>query len=421
MPELINIRDHGAQNNEDATRILQDFFQDESNRGNSIYIPKGTYLISGTVKIINWNDIKILGNGTLKFIDGLPVNTRDGTQMFHFNNCNNITIEGLSFDGNRRYLEKLPDRYGTWNSFTPRKYYTPIDIQDSHNIMIRGCNFREVSTSSINFDHSQHISIVNNEFYDCFMDAIFTQSDKPPVNSNVMIIGNIIKNINYDHPYGNGMIVNADNLIIAANTIDNVDRTGIKPTDLDNNDIHIKNIVVMNNKISRCKWSGINSQAGKNIKIRGNIISDIGHTGISIAHGAEYPDVRIENVVIKNNIIKRTGLIRGLHGDCGGTYEGIDVITDIENVKIIGNIIDTTQRKGIRLLSPINVIIENNFIKNTEEHSIELSTDIAGNIQCSIVTIRENTFIQSTGLDIFPPGSINRPDITIEDNKLLRE
>ena len=216
------------------------------------------------------------------------------------------------------------------------------------------------------------------------MDPIFT--NYPVGNAHVHIIGNSIKNIRYKHyRYGNGMIVNADDLFIAFNEVDGVDRTCMKPIDNPKS-----NIFVIGTRLTNCDWQGINPQAGKNLIIENNIIENTGNAGILVAGKHARP---IENVLISSNHISNTGI-----GAKPAAYEGISVIRYVDNIKIVSNVIESTKRFGIRLYSPVNVTIENNQIRAVLNDGIAF----AGNLHnfSRQVVVRGNTIVDPGGAGI---------------------
>ncbi len=379
----VNIRDFGAVGDgSDATRALQQAVD----TGCSVLIPAGLYTISATVKLSGLRDVRIFGEGTLTYADGTPTGTA-GVQMLQLDGCANILIENLFFDGNKANLTQPPPP-PAWNSGTPRKYYTPVDIQNSSNVTVQNCEFVNVSTTSVNFQGSSFVRILNNSFADSYMDPIFTIT---PDNDHAYIVGNTIQRIHYQYQYGNGMIVDSNHVYIALNTIDGVDRTGIKPIDRD-----MRCIVVIGNQISNCVWHGINPQGGSSILIADNVIHDVGLSGIYVAP-FEQGTVRttVRDITISDNLIYNTGMTRDDPPALPPHAINTQAYTQgaVENLKISGNSISqATQASGIRLNAMVRTTVENNQIQSAGVNGILLDGNSA--VQGVDVNIRGNSIFQ---------------------------
>lgn len=252
----------------------------------------GTMLLSDTTTLTSREGLTILGGrtGTMKWADGIST----GKQMLQLSGCDRITVDGVLFDGNKGGVATQPDVGGSWNSNAPRKYYTPIDIQSSTNTTVRHCEFFDVSTSAINIENSQNTDVLWNIFRDSYMDPLFTISFG--TNSGARVIGNRISNIRYaSYAYGNGMVLNISDILIAFNEIDGVDRSGIKPFDAAG-PIGAR---ILYNRISNCDWQGINPQNGSDILIEGNLIEYCGSD--SVSGNGIFVSTNPRGVVIRSN------------------------------------------------------------------------------------------------------------------------
>ncbi len=430
MPDAVNARELQDKTGLNDTEAIEAAInQAYADRVGQVFIPRGEWMIGRTIHINNMQDIRIFGGGALRFVDQLPLITPDpapsdedekgryerervaGTQMLHFYNCENILIEGLTFDGNKAN-QTQPPLTGHWNSGYARKYFTPVDIQKSDHVTVRRCNFRDVCTVSVSVDYSNFVDIEHSVFANSYMEAVFTiekQGNYEPTNTNVRVVGNQIKNINYQPwssyqtvshkaAYGNGLLVNAHDLVVAYNNIDTVDRDGMKPCDaICNNQLIVGNIV------TNCYLAGINPQAGRNIVVADNIVHDSEGSGIVV--GSASSNRYTERAVVSNNVLHRLGRRNG--------KDGIVIGRNVTDVKVSGNEIvsvynvasaqkKTINGSGIKLTGATGVTIEGNQIRDMAQHGIVINgisgvTPVPGDTYHSVdVTIRDNT-ISSVG------------------------
>jgi len=342
-----------------------------------ILIPprKKPYSIDKTIKISSSNieklaGVRIFGGGTLKIKELLAT----ATQIFRLENCQNVTIENLNFDGNRAIL-KLPDKND--NSAVGRIWYTPIDIQNCSNITIRHCTFKNVSRSSINLDYSEYVTIAYCIFKDCFMDPIFSKelwarAKGAAANNHVTIFGNTLQDIGFygwdksqppheDDRLGNGIIVSAHNLTVGYNYINGTDRSGMKPCD--NNGANQR---ITGNVVTNCDWQCINPQGSRSMIIDKNILSKAGKSGIRVHITTTDTQGRYNlRVAISNNIIQDIG-------DPNDNTAGIEVGTRAEDLVINGNIVYRSKKHGIRYFSPDKISCSHNQVISAKFNGIYL-------------------------------------------------
>lgn len=327
--------------------------QTAANGNDALYFPPGIYQTDKTT-FTTRNRVHLVGEGVVKF----KASAGALQQVFNFNACTHVLVDGLTFDGNKANQTQPPTAEPDWNGPGNRRQGTALEFDTCTHVMVRDCEFKDFTTVSIALGSSSYVSIVDNYFHDSYMDAIYTFDSS---NSYVNIRGNHVRDLTYTYDYANGFLVNADDLIIDSNLIDNVDRSGTKPFDASG----MTRAVLSNNIIRRCGFQGINPQAGSEISIMGNVITDIQLSGVLVSTASA-----VSNVLVQGNIIKDTGL-----NGSGSSREGISVISDVEKIRLLDNQIEDASRYGIRLYSPDQFDVMNNRIDNPGVAGIALWGD----------------------------------------------
>jgi hypothetical protein len=344
---------------------------------------------------ISGNNASIIGSGTtFTFPNGQAI----GIQMFRLTGTF-ITVTGCVFDGNKSSVATQPDVGGSWNSGAPRIYYTPIDIEGATDVHILDNRFVNVSTSSVNFNNCGRVYIEGNTFVDCYMDPIFTNGGSGQTTEYVLVSHNVIKNIHYGNTvgmaYGNGMIIDASDIVITSNLIDTVDRTACKPTEGGPNRILVANNTVRNIGLAigypAFSLQGANGATTDAIYANNNI-SNCGGGGIAI-NGSD-PNGHIGRVQIIGNTVYNTGLV-----STATNPQGIQVIFG-DVVLIAGNLVDTVGGGGIRVYDSTDVHISDNLIRQITVHPSSRGDgiDIAG-VAGSLRLMIANNTIQNTDRD----------------------
>ena len=98
---------------------------------------KDGYVLSQPVVIKDRRDITIFGGGQL-VLGKTQITTTGGNQIFRFEDCENIVIEDLVFNGNRADLEGALAS-GNWDTRTARQKYSAITLQDCDGVAVRRC------------------------------------------------------------------------------------------------------------------------------------------------------------------------------------------------------------------------------------------------------------------------------------------
>ncbi len=100
MSKTVFLADCGIvpNTNEDYTKALQSIFDNLEN-DSVIHFKKGNYNVFGTLDIRNKKNIKILGNcSTITAHFDSTARVKENNDVFHFINCEDMTIEGFFFD-----------------------------------------------------------------------------------------------------------------------------------------------------------------------------------------------------------------------------------------------------------------------------------------------------------------------------------
>jgi parallel beta-helix repeat protein len=347
---------------------------------------EGTFSVDSTITITSKTGQSLWGPGKFVLQAGRPL----GTQIFNVDTANNITFRYLEFDGNKANQTQPPDD-NTWNTGLPRAYFTAIDMAHSSNVTIENCEFYDVTTTSVNFYDSRNVQLRLNSFHDSYMDAMFTNLEDGIINVNfdILIERNTIRDLTYRdaegeivNRYANGLIVNADDLVVRWNHIDTVDRTGLKPTDDERT-----NILIENNTIIDPGWAGINPQGGSNITIRDNTITDAGTIGISITN-AEPSEVR-SNITIEDNVITSAGY----NAPVAGAKAGMLLSGNASDVTVSGNTITDCNRFGIYILDVDDSTINDNVVSGSNNYNVYIAGDVSD--FSDTVTLQDNTITGS--------------------------
>jgi parallel beta-helix repeat protein len=300
----------------------------------------GDYTVATELDVTTKTGQAFFGSGTFTLAASRPL----GTRMFNATGANKVSWRGLTFDGNKAN-QTQPDVSNGWNTGAPRAYFTPIYTESANNLIIEGCEFHDVCTTSICFNSSVNVQIIQNYFHDSYMDAVFTNLDYDSVD--VVIHRNRVNDLTYaPNGYANGFLVDASDLVITRNTIDNVDRAGMKPTDQP-----VTNVTCQYNTLSNSS-SGFSVQAGSNVDISYNNVSLTVSGGI----GANGVTGTISGLTVTNNVCDQIGTA------AGATQSGILLIDNMEDVIVDNNTITNCYRNGIRLAGGDRFTITNNYI-----------------------------------------------------------
>ncbi|WP_162818017.1 glycosyl hydrolase family 28-related protein [Niabella yanshanensis] len=142
---IINIKDYGAKGNglSDDTKAVQEAINAAKVRSASVYLPKGTYLVSSITILCNLSG----ENGTV-----IKRKAQQKLSKFDFcliRNQNNLSLNNITFDGSVKVTTKREVIDGG----------TPLFVYGSRNIQIQNCIFRNSPQSGLRLEASSNIQI----------------------------------------------------------------------------------------------------------------------------------------------------------------------------------------------------------------------------------------------------------------------
>lgn len=378
--EIINIKEIGVKGDgTDETEIIQKIFN-EVKDGTGIYFPAGKYCIRA-VKIEDKRGLKIFGDGSQSQII-CARKEEPNTHIFDFIDCDDLTIENLTFDTSG--VEKFGgtgiyggDRIRIINN----RFTDPLLIEslaekgpttDRMVLVATGCrNFyfigNIVENLQVEFNHIKSGFFLNNKVYNpIHMGFVTGTITRGTYLEDVIISNNIIK----CRPR-----IATDNFGIFLGT-----RPGIK---LRAKNCFWQNIQIVNNLIIYYPSNNLNSEFG----------------GIMLSQ-PEGTDIYFENVIIKGNQILFNGKVDHKSKVVYKYSDGKPVVEfpfwregfcgiygyKIKNSLIEGNFIRGFP-VGIHLKNIENLTIYNNVALNQTESGYIIEISNGNNI------FKENIFI----------------------------
>ncbi len=338
--------------------------------GQTIYIPSGTYIISGKVFIPS--NTTILGDGRSSVImasAGKPV----GSDLLKISNASNITLSNITLSGNIIYNTRE-------DGHSAKDGIHLLDVWNSNSLTVQNCNFIDNVYACIRIiGNCSDISVDNSNFenVDCGVITLGSGNVDSLSVSNSYFDGH--QNSECVSLYSTGLHTN---IIVK----DNVMKNKIYGIAINFAKATVNNAKVLNNKISDCA------------------------VGIFLNH--------VSNAeVIENSIINTTALTNG------GT--GISA-TSCSNIYISNNIVTYTRQQGLYIKDCVSSNISKNTItdcgyQNNNYHCV----DIHGT--CSDLQIIGNTVIRNdTTLSPYSlvvncngSGTTNIQDTTVINSKLV--
>lgn len=344
---VFNPLEYGAKpndNNDDSDAFQRCLDEARKKVGTKIVIPPGRYIIGKELHINETNTLFIEGDGAV-----LVKPSGNGSNIFYGNDNKQITIQNLTFEGNR-----VADFKEKW----PGKMNACAIIGRSSGVRFENCVVRDfhygvcLGTST---DNGYDVWVVNCQFENCHSDIDLY--GKPSVH----IVGNSSHNctghsIQIEPPY---------------NRTDGIADYRMQPQI---EALSVGNIV-SNNVIEGCKGAGIILFGGcENITVTNNHIINFGQTGIMTHDGSS-------NVLISNNIV--TNSIRANANDRPWTGSGAGILlADVKNAVVVGNVISCTNT-GIYVLNNSGAIISNNKISDSKDSGMCLYNTTSCSIYCN--------------------------------------
>ncbi len=342
---------------DDQTGKLNALLTKASSAGQQIFLPPGTYIVSGVQFPAYVNLVGVSGKSRLLFGGKSGLVTANGSE--------HVQLNGLVIDGDGRPLGE-----GTRGLFEASNIaHIVLDdcqIVGAHKnaVDLFKCSGRiemsrisGASDAAIFAADSTGLQITNNEISDCGNGGILVQRYEQGRDGTI-ISGNRVEKIRADAG-GTGQNGNAINIFRA------------------------NNVVVSNNIINNSDFSAIRGNSASNLQITGNNCTASGETAI-------YSEFAFEGAVIANNLVDHAAngismvnfdnggrlgtcsgnVVRNLStkGPYPGTFGiGISVEADIS---VTGNVVENAPLYGIQLgwgAYMRNVIATGNIVRGSGE------------------------------------------------------
>ena len=310
--------------NDDQPAIQQALYYLRFGEGGELYFPKGTYLIESELIIESCSEITLKGEKNAVLYLANNVNQT----LFYGRYLQNVTIENLTFDGNRDNQTQ-----GSW----PHGICGAVLISQSKHVRIQNCNFKNFYYGiTASGDNTRDVIFNNNYFYN-------NDSDIDTYGHGYVITNNIVENC-----------TGASIQMEPSPGVASFDES--KPDDADWTDSNLLSLenVISCNTIRGAQYGIVIHSGVCGIIISNNTIANVVRSGIKAYHDD------IKDLVINSNTIRNiTGVDSNLPWDTCGV--------------------------GILLAEPLNGVISNNIVEyaNTGIYMIHGNrTVIEGNI-CS--------------------------------------
>ena len=128
----------------DGITDCTDAFKEILNKDNIVILCKtGTYLIKDVI-VASANNIVIFGNNTvIKHDNGTSSNELNNNGFITFNECNNLSLCGVTFDNNAEMVKRV--NYGTTGYdeyiYSRKHAYIPLKLVSVEKFIIKNCTF----------------------------------------------------------------------------------------------------------------------------------------------------------------------------------------------------------------------------------------------------------------------------------------
>jgi uncharacterized secreted repeat protein (TIGR03808 family) len=254
---------------EDQSRAIQRAIDSAAGSRVPLLFPPGTYRAADLVLPAGAHLVGV--PGASKLLLGY------GASLLAASRANQITLEGLTFDG---AAKPLPERRGL------------ITIRDSREFSFRNCTIAAVGGTGIVLEgvegeiagssisgaakaaifslDARGLAIRNNTIRSCGNNGIqIWRTDKG--DDGTMVTGNRIEDISA-RDGGSGQNGNGINVFRAAN------------------------VIVADNRIRNCTYSAVRGNAASNLQIRGNTATSLGEVAL-------YAEFDFEGAIIANNVV----------------------------------------------------------------------------------------------------------------------
>lgn len=340
---IINVQNYGVSGDDlkDDTAGIQAALNDFINTGaDEIKFPQGTYLISSPILIKN--SVTIRGYKAILKLSENFVSNNQGQGFFYAKSVNNITIDGITFNGNKDQISPHPvNNFVTWfensshvviknnhvinlngrganlntafgligNSDYGVVFNNLVENSDGGSVFFQGSNSVAKNNISVNLKDVALVANGTGSQKILFEDNIIAGASSGSIGiengpSKVKIIGNRI--YNFTDGYGIGVLSFRDpgntlpaDIQIKDNLIDS--NQGLSPS----NAIAIvkgDGVVVENNKIKNINADNVSNSAiwiGENVKNSKVLLNDIENTIAQtiISQSKENIDINKNNII----------------------------------------------------------------------------------------------------------------------------
>lgn len=354
---------------DDSTYILKTLDSAGRRGGGNVRLPIGTYFCTKTLMVPSY--VKLYGDGIGKTIilnpaggihghsNGGWINASVGTVGTTHSTISDMTIDHVTNGTHTNGVALVPT--GAHKGVIPDG--TPTTYAVVERVEVLGALTHQYLIWSLG---GRHIKILNNIVDGGQPTLSETSYGQDGIEiyggDDVLVQANTVMNIE-----GTGIWTFSDktnqSVRVGVRIIDNYvtnSRSGIGGANSsDAKHIHYKNNIVKNCWTTGISFNAINGVNLQDIQIVGNSVSDVATQGISM-HGGVSSSTTDEGIVIRGNVVRNSGL------------NGI-IISNHSNVKIDGNVINGADR-GIYISSSapgaVNISMENNTITNSRKEGI---------------------------------------------------
>ena len=362
VDEYVDIRQLGAKGDSslDNTTIIQEAVD----KYDKVKIVDGTYIVSDIITLNTGN--KLAGNGILKTKPAIAL-TVDLGNMFLLQEVDNISIDGLTFDGNKDNVPYVYDNYH-------KAFY----IIDCENISFSGCKFinfhhQAVQVASVRVGAADETKpgVKNLDVINCTADhTLCLLQVTNSISSGINVYGCTATNLG-EHGivfYKNINNINIENCLI--------DTTGLGGgASSTGHGIRLyknTNVKIVNNKVYNTFGNGITGvveDTCDNVTIVGNIIDTVGTANDGIYYHGN--NSTIENNKISNITERGIYLIGDNNIVTGNRINTVKTgcISDGDNNTLSFNIIDTTTYRGMNIQNSDKTYILGNRYSNTTDYA----------------------------------------------------
>ncbi|UGX84815.1 TIGR03808 family TAT-translocated repetitive protein [Phyllobacterium meliloti] len=322
---------------DDQGKGLNALLQKASHTGEQIFLPPGTYIVSG---------VDLPSRANLAGIPGATRLVHGGTGSFlNASNANRVRLSGLVIDG----------------ASQPLTGKALVDCTNVSELVIDDCDFTASSKNTIAL-YGCGGSIRNSRFSEAKDAGIFASQS-----------GGLEIAANHVHDCGNGGILvfrdaqGPDGTIVTNNRVENIRADG-GGTGQNGNGINVfraGNVLVANNVLNKCAFSAVRANAGNNVQIIGNNCRNSGEMAL-------YSEFAFEGAVISNNIIDGAASGISMVNFDGGGRMGTCTGNVVRNLTAIGPYPADAPGFGIGISVEADISVTANVIENAALYGIKL-------------------------------------------------